>query len=81
LEELATMRPFGFDDVEQLRAARARAQELEAAWRTANYPRSQTRRTPSGTRRGALRVAREAAGRWLVGLGQRLLPTRTEPCA
>lgn len=75
------MRPFGIDDVEQLRAARARARELEADWQTANYRHSEARRGGSRPRRGALRIARQAAGRMLMGLGQRVLPAGVEPCA
>ena len=81
MEELVTMRPFGIDDVEQLRAARARAKELEADWRMANRPHSEARLGVSKARRGALRAAREAAGRRLVELGQRVLPAGVEPCA
>lgn len=75
------MRPFDVDVVEQLRLAGARAEELGAAWRTANGP-SYGARPPAGrTRRNPLRLARKAAGRTLVGLGQRVMPAGVEPCA
>lgn len=54
---------------------------MEAEWRTANYRHSEVRRGDSAARRGALRIAREAAGRMLMGLGQRVLPAGVEPCA
>lgn len=74
------MRPFGFDDIQQLREARSRAEEIEAAWRAANFRRPNGRGRP-GALRSALRFIREAAGRRLVGLGQRVMPAGAEPCA
>ena len=74
------MRPFGIDENEQLRLASARAEELRAAWRTANPVRMEPGHREETARTGALRAAREAAGRAIVRLGQRVLPKQIEPC-
>jgi hypothetical protein len=78
------MRPFDSHDIEQLRLAHARAEELRASWQTANYGRATV---PGGAGRAASglagigRAARTAAGHTLIGMGQRVLPVESKPCA
>jgi hypothetical protein len=77
------MRPNDFYDVDQLRAAHARAEELRAAWQTANFGKPahrpvSTAAAPSVGR--VARLARSAAGRVLIGIGQHILPAETGPC-
>ena len=66
------MRPYGFDEVEQLRYARAHAQMLREDWRLANSPGSS--QIAGGQRRGAFERARRGVGRALIELGWRLVP-------
>ena len=78
------MRPNDFYDIDQLRLAHARAEELRAAWQTANFRKASAgtaapSSAPSVGR--AARLARAAAGRVLIGIGQRMLPAETGPCA
>ena len=78
------MRPNDFYDIDQLRLAHARAEELRAAWRTANFgkpasPPASPVAAPSVGR--VARLARSAAGRMLIDIGQRMLPAETGPCA
>ncbi|MGD0018184.1 MAG: hypothetical protein ABSD62_02935 [Candidatus Limnocylindrales bacterium] len=66
------MRPFGFDEVEQLRYARSRAEMLREEWRMANS-------SAPGRRVGAssaltLKRVRKNVGHALIELGRRLLP-------
>lgn len=63
------MRPYGFDEIEQLRYAKARAEMLRQEWRRANW--SAVRGADAAP--GALRSAKTRAGRALIGLGRRLL--------
>lgn len=63
------MRPYGFDEIEQLRYAKARAEMLRQEWRLANWSAV---RGPDATP-GALRRAQMRAGQALIGLGRRLL--------
>lgn len=63
------MRPYGFDEIEQLRYAEARAEMLRKEWRLAN--RSAVRGADAAP--GALRRAGMRAGEVLIGLGRRLL--------
>ena len=72
------MHPYYGDAFEQLRQTRARAAELEEAWRTANPRRSDTR---PGYVPGPVFTARATAGRALIELGRRLLPANAEPCS
>jgi hypothetical protein len=78
------MRPNDFYDIDNLRQAHARAEELRAAWQTANFgnpghvPASPAS-APSVGR--VARLARSAAGRALIDIGQRMLPAETGPCA
>jgi hypothetical protein len=81
MEELEKMRPFGVDDVEYLRVARARAEELREDWRIANSGRPRADRGAVTAPTGVRHVARAAAGRGLIGLGRRLLPQGIEPCS
>jgi hypothetical protein len=78
------MRPNDYHDIDQLRVAHARAEELRAAWHTANYG-TPAPRPPSGAVTPAVgrvaRNARAAAGRALIGIGRRVLPAETGPCA
>ena len=76
-------RPFSFDGIHQLREAHSRADEIEAAWRAANFRRPARPGRPGrpGGHRSALRLLRQAAGRRLVGLGQWVMPAGAEPCA
>jgi len=78
------MRPDDFYDIDQLRLAHARADELRVAWQTANFRRPAPRPaaitvTPAVGR--VARLARSAAGRALIDIGQRMLPAETGPCA
>jgi hypothetical protein len=78
------MRPNDFYDIDMLRLAHARAEELRAAWQTANFRKaSATPAAPSSAASvgRAARLARSAAGRLLIGIGQRMLPAETGPCA
>jgi hypothetical protein len=77
------MRPFGIDETELLRQARARARELEADFRMANTRpvRRVEKETPSVERGGIVRHARMSAGRGLMGLGARVMPEQSEPCS
>jgi len=75
------MRPTDLYDIEQLRQARERGEELAESWRSANYRRANSsgqRLTPPLV---GLRVAREAAGRALITVGQWVRPAGAEPCA
>ena len=64
------MPPFGINDAEQLRQARAYAAMLRDEWRRANASGS----GPGGERQpGALTRARRRTGGALIGLGNRLL--------
>ena len=63
------MRPFGFDEIEQLRDAEARAEMLRKEWRLANG--SAVRGADAAP--AALRRAQMRAGQALIGLGRRLL--------
>jgi hypothetical protein len=74
------MRPFGIDEVEQLRVARDRANELREDWRLANASRSRFGRETEAAGPRRLHLARETAGRVLIGLGRRVLPAEVEPC-
>ena len=75
------MRPFGIDEDERLRLARARAEELRVDWRQANGPSASERPEAAARARGGIiETARFGAGRTLIGLGTLLLP-RNEPCA
>jgi hypothetical protein len=69
---------FGIDEIERLRVARARADELRADWRSANMKRPRADR--SSSRRSWTLRAREAGGRLLIGLGERLAPAELGPC-
>ena len=74
------MRPGGFDVTDQLRFARERAAELRADWQAANGPGDRDRdQRRAGT--GLAASVRGSAGRLLIELGRRVLPTETEPCA
>jgi hypothetical protein len=78
------MRPYDFYDIDQLRLAHSRAEELRAAWQTANFRKAPAgpAAPPSAPSVGrAVRLARSAAGRVLIGIGQRMLPAETGPCA
>ena len=81
------MRPNNFYEIEQLRLARARAEELRAAWQTANFGKPSARPSVPASAAAAAnvgraaRLARAAAGRVLIGIGQRMLPAETGPCA
>jgi hypothetical protein len=78
------MRPNDFYDIEGLRVAHARAEELRAAWQTANFGKPAARPESTATALSvgrAARLARSAAGRVLIGIGQRMLPAETGPCA
>jgi hypothetical protein len=77
------MRPFGVDHHEQLRLARSRAVELRSDWQSANGVPNQSSRdeAQAASRLGLFLVARAAAGRTLIGLGQRLVPGESEPCS
>jgi hypothetical protein len=74
------MRPFGIDEVEQLRVARDRADELREDWRLANGGRPRPEREPEAAGSRRLHVARQTAGRVLIELGRRVLPAEIEPC-
>ena len=74
------MRPHGIDNGEGLFLADARAKELRDSWRTANFSRPMIDGTAAGERRGLARAGRAAAGRLLIGMGQRVLPSGAEPC-
>jgi hypothetical protein len=78
------MRPFDIYDIEQLRLAHARAEELAETWRTANFGRTRKPRSNSPAIHvawKATQAARAAAGRALIGAGRRVLPVESEPCA
>ena len=70
---------FGIDEVERLKAAKARGVELQADWRSANMSRSRSSRDGAAPRRRGMRV-REAASRFLIGAGERVAPAEIEPC-
>jgi hypothetical protein len=75
MEEHEPMRPHGFDEIEQLRYAKAHAEMLREEWRLANSSGAGRR---SGERHpGAVRRARAGAGRALIEFGRRLLPAET----
>ena len=74
------MRPYDTYDIYLLSQAHDRAEELRAAWRTANFDAG-TKRPLSGRSAGLARVTRSAAGRIFIELGRRVLPAETEPCA
>jgi hypothetical protein len=61
--------------------AQARAAELRGAWQEANSGRIKGVRGVPAAQFTFVRVVREAAGRRLIGLGNRVLPTSAEPCA
>lgn len=63
------MRPYGFDEIEQLRYAKARGETLRQEWRRANWSAVRG----AGAAPGALRRARTRAGQALIGVGRRLL--------
>ncbi len=69
------MRPNGIDDYHDynLAMARARAEELREAYRAANHTRNHVER-------GVVRNVRQAAGRSLIGLGQKVFPGEAVPC-
>jgi hypothetical protein len=70
------------DHYEQLRLARSRAAELRSDWQIANGAWS--RRSRGEARADSLGLflsARAAAGRTLIGLGQRLVPREGRPCS
>lgn len=73
------MRPTGFDEFDQLRFARDRAAQIRADWQAANGPGSRGRRKASVATNAAASV-RGSAGRLLIELGRRVLPTEAEPC-
>ena len=68
------MRPYGFDEVELLRYARAHAEHLKEEWRLANHPKAGGR--PLRRRPGAAARARRAAGGALIEVGRLLLRGR-----
>jgi len=65
------MRPHGFDEIEQLQYAKARAEMLREEWRLANW--SAAVRGADSASPGALRRTRTRAGHALIGLGRRLV--------
>jgi hypothetical protein len=75
------MRPYGFDETEQLRFARAHARALMEDWRMANGPRWDRRSaiTTSWPLGRALRRVRRAVGAAMIALGRRLLPGEAGP--
>ena len=75
------MRPYDMREMDLLRAARARAEELRKDWQAANArPPGRPERMP-GPRAARLRAARAAAGRGLIAVGRRMLPVEIEPCS
>ena len=66
------MRPHGFDEVQQLEYARARAEMLREEWRLANSPAAASRVGVLAV--GAVRRLRRAAGTGLLEVARRLLP-------
>jgi hypothetical protein len=74
------MRPYGLDEFEQLNLARVRAEEIRQTWRMANPVRRGTAGQPPAARPDVVRAVRQAVGRAVMALGQRLLPSQVEPC-
>jgi hypothetical protein len=74
------LRPHGIGDGERLLLAGSRARELRDSWQTANFSRPMIDRAAAGERRGLAKAGRAAAGRLLIGMGQRVLPSGAEPC-
>jgi len=79
-KEETTMRPIGFDEMDQLRFARERAAQLRADWQAANGPGIRAHRRRDGAT-GLAASVRGYAGRLLIDLRRRVLPAETEPCA
>ena len=74
------MRPYDIHEIELLRIARARAEELRKDWQAANATPSGHGEPRPGPRAARLRAARATAGRRLIALGRRMLPVEIEPC-
>jgi hypothetical protein len=75
------MYPHHLDVAIRIEMAQARAAELRDAWQEANSGPMNSAEVALGTQFGLVRVVREATGRRLIGLGNRVLPTNAEPCA
>jgi hypothetical protein len=65
---------------ELLRQAKARSEELRDSWRSANYRPTNVDGGRETVGTGLANPVRSVAGRLMIRLGERLLPTRPEPC-
>ena len=74
------MRPYDIQEIEMLRIARARAEELRSDWLVVNGSRHRRDNAEPRPKAALLRGAREAAGRRLIAVGRRVLPVEVEPC-
>lgn len=75
------MYPYHLDVAIRYEAAQARAAELRGAWHEADLEPVRDPSLAPATQFRLVRVVREAMGRRLIGLGNRLLPAKAEPCA
>jgi hypothetical protein len=74
------MYPNHLDVAVRYDIAQARAAELRGAWQEANSGQIKEVTGAPAAQFTFVQVVRSAAGRRLIGLGNRVLPTNAEPC-
>jgi hypothetical protein len=73
------MRLYYTEEMEKLRRAQTRAIQQRSAWMSAGVD-SRDKDLAGQVHAGVVLAARAAAGRAIVGLGQRVFPGDLEPC-
>jgi len=75
------MRPNILNEPQGLMMARVHADELREDWRKANASGVKSTRRPDRGGPSLLAQLRLGTARRLIGLGSRLMPEQSEPCA